>query len=537
MKQQLSLINEVIQHSIQYSFVQNQLKKDLVDIEHVSPEKIYCAISQNYPVARKSDFIDFCNNVLVLTDLSPSFYDYFFQENFKLWDGISQRDFEKYLCPIEINIPYDMNENYSELMKNTLQTRGSYLNNATRDRMSNKSVGPEAKNRLSGLMACFKAIIDTEYQSYCILEKKKNALIRVTDFNRHRNPIGDIFNTVSKNNKLNIQLLNERLIQGTSHCLTNRPITLQEFSQLIEKYDKDLDDEINQVEWFCMLLPFWKKNQYMQEFIISNQHEASERDNAEVLDFAREYHFLEENNKMHMGKDYYTFKETDPYNDNNNSTLNFDKDNLPVNARSIATLGKSEFLKINTKSLPVGTNSISQLVLGSQNPNTQSHKHAGHSTTHNQQAYPLDEIVGCGENMVQYYNNLQLSGKKEGMYGMMSPDGEKNLQIRMSPIKNTEQNQDIQFMNDIFQKPQNDNWNQIESNFKAFSTAGENRQNNNAGAKLTKQNKKPEIAEEEWGAFDQQNLKTTDRNAEIQQEMLDSKVNGILNEFEFKFDN
>jgi hypothetical protein len=179
MKQQVTLINDIIEYSVQSSHFLNKLKRDLIEHDHIGYEKLFTIISQkdNTGYASKNNFIDFVRNDLELPEINPTFFEYWFQTNFYLNDAISQHEFQKYLTPLDINLPYHPTENSSHLTSATQRKRGVWkqrqgesVKGRDMDSWGNfdglSIGGQDIRSKIGGLINCFRILVETEWDSF-----------------------------------------------------------------------------------------------------------------------------------------------------------------------------------------------------------------------------------------------------------------------------------------------------------------------------------------------------------------------------------
>jgi hypothetical protein len=182
-------------------------------------------------------------------------------------------------------------------------------------------------------------------------------------------------------------LLNEQLKEyyGT------RPLTLQEFMFIIDKYDKDRDDALSLEEFFSMLLPYWRRNEFTQESISQKLHEASKFDNEDVTQFAREFKYTMNINKNFYGTGHMNFAQAHgPGKAGRDRTINLEgrSENLEGSGACVANMPNSQFLKIKNKNLAPGFKTIRDQVIGNNREgNLGSNQSHWEMTNFNQEGY------------------------------------------------------------------------------------------------------------------------------------------------------
>ena len=140
-----------------------------------------------------------------------------------------------------------------------------------------------------------------------------------------------------------------------------KPLTLHEFMFIIERYDKDFDDCINEDEWIFMLIPFNKKVIFMDKKIMEKIVESNSKNNDVVEKFSREFQYIQNVNQQHYGT-HTSFKNlrNEDNSKSNNGISNYGGPHQGINPMKM----QNEFLKIKDKNLAIGSKSIRDQLLG-----------------------------------------------------------------------------------------------------------------------------------------------------------------------------
>lgn len=253
----------------------------------------------------------------------------------------------------------------------------------------------------------------------------------------------------------------------------------------------DKDNEIDEKEWFQMLMPYRRQMQYIRQDIVNNLHKASNNNDEDIQQFVREFKFVEDQNKsVNMG----SFGAES----NNNSRHKWQPNNERHNpAVSFLNIQDTKFVTPNSNSIK---NQIFSMVNNKENNKSfcDSFQKQIHHDFNSSNLYPVDELVG-NKNLhdrsghykdyhkMPYYDHDEyekylLDRSKENSQlhqsqaKSVSQQKEKShvdhLPENYSPLKNSIaiDNNQIVFDNNMFPKPVNNVWYETENNFKAFSS-------------------------------------------------------------------